>query len=67
MSTILESSIVRPYDEFNKVPMGLKIHLASIILQELSKVGKEAIPDKVLITILFPFLKVGLYKSFFFA
>ncbi|RXG59212.1 Ribosomal RNA processing protein 1-like protein [Armadillidium vulgare] len=55
---ILESQIVCPTDDKNVKPLELKMHVSDVILEELAKVGKEKLPDRVLIAVIRPFLKV---------
>ncbi|XP_069947489.1 ribosomal RNA processing protein 1 homolog B isoform X1 [Cherax quadricarinatus] len=57
-TTILEVTVVCPEDDVNATPLGLKFHVCDIILEELAKIGGEALDNRVIIAILKPYFKV---------
>lgn len=68
IANIIETTILVPDDHKHITPLGLKLHLSDIILEELAKIGREDIRNKALLEILKPFLKVckkKLYEVFF--
>ncbi|XP_045605759.2 ribosomal RNA processing protein 1 homolog B [Procambarus clarkii] len=56
--TILEMTVICPEDNVNATPLGLKLHLCDIILEELAKVGGENLEHRVIVAILKPYFKV---------
>nr|XP_027238920.1 ribosomal RNA processing protein 1 homolog A-like [Penaeus vannamei] len=58
IANIIETTILVPDDHKHITPLGLKLHLSDIILEELAKIGREDIRNKALLEILKPFLKV---------
>merc|ERR1719341_2495094 len=58
IAAILENIVLCPDDNLNRQPMGLKLHVCDIILEELAKIGGEALDNDVIVALLQPFLKV---------
>lgn len=51
---------MKPEDNLNTTPLGLKLHVCSIVLEELAKVGGENLENRVILAIIQPYLKVTL-------
>merc|ERR1739838_181874 len=58
IATILENIVICPDDNLNRQPMGLKLHVCDIFLEELAKIGGEKLENDVIIALLQPFFKV---------
>ncbi|XP_063585849.1 ribosomal RNA processing protein 1 homolog A-like [Penaeus indicus] len=58
IANIIGTTVLVPDDHKHITPLGLKLHLSDIILEELAKIGREDIKNKALLEILKPFLKV---------
>lgn len=67
ISNIIGTTVLVPDDHKHITPLGLKLHLSDIILEELAKIGREDIKNKALLEFLKPFIKVceKLYLVFF--
>lgn len=55
---ILDANVIRADDHTNSTPLGIKLHLSSIIMEELAKIGGEELDNKVILAVIKPFLKV---------
>lgn len=62
IADILEKTVVLPEDHIHAVPLGLKLHLTDIMLEELAKIGRDDINEKALIIILKPHIKVSYWN-----
>ncbi|XP_037776093.1 ribosomal RNA processing protein 1 homolog A-like isoform X2 [Penaeus monodon] len=58
ISNIIGTTVLVPDDHKHITPLGLKLHLSDIILEELAKIGREDIKNKALLEFLKPFIKV---------
>ncbi|KAK4299080.1 hypothetical protein Pmani_028631 [Petrolisthes manimaculis] len=55
---ILETIVIRPRDDSNVTPLGLKLHICTIVLEELAKIGGENLENRVIMAITQPYFKV---------
>ncbi|KAK3878917.1 hypothetical protein Pcinc_016460 [Petrolisthes cinctipes] len=55
---ILETIVIRPRDDSNITPLGLKLHICTIVLEELAKIGGESLENRVIMAIIQPYFKV---------
>ncbi|XP_068207761.1 ribosomal RNA processing protein 1 homolog A-like [Palaemon carinicauda] len=55
---ILDADVIRADDHTNVTPLGIKLHLCGIIMEELAKIGGEELDNKVILAVIKPFLKV---------
>lgn len=55
---LLEEIVICPGDDVNNTPLGLKMHICEIILEELAKVGGKRLKHRVILAVLKPYFKV---------
>ena len=55
---MLEGGIICPNDKTHAKPLGLKLHLADILWDEIAKVGRESLSTEVMLSFIKPFVTV---------
>ncbi|KAK7083725.1 Ribosomal RNA processing protein 1 B [Halocaridina rubra] len=55
---ILDTYVIRPDDDIHATPLGIKLHLCGIIMEELAKIGCEELKHDVIVAFIQPYMKV---------